>query len=51
MKTSVTVDEVGRLVLPKSILEAIGIFGRTVVTVEVAGNAAWITGSEHFRSD
>jgi bifunctional DNA-binding transcriptional regulator/antitoxin component of YhaV-PrlF toxin-antitoxin module len=30
MKTSVTVDEVGRLVLPKTIREAIGVYGRDV---------------------
>jgi hypothetical protein len=49
MKMSVTMDEVGRLVLPKSIREAIGIVGRTVVSVEVAGNAARITGPQPVR--
>ena len=42
-------DEVGRLVLPKSIREAIGIVGRTVVSVEVTGNAARITGPQPVR--
>ncbi len=39
MKTSVMVDEVGRLVLPKNIREAIGVFGRMSVNVEVVDNA------------
>jgi hypothetical protein len=43
MKTNVTVDEVGRLVLPKNIREAIGVFGRMSVNVEVVDNAARIT--------
>ena len=42
-------DEVGRLVLPKSIREAIGIAGRMVVSVEVVGNAARITGPQPVR--
>lgn len=46
MKTSVTVDEVGRLVLPKEIREAIGLVGRTSVTIEVVGQAAQITAPE-----
>ncbi len=46
MKTSVTVDEVGRLVLPKEIREAIGVLGRTSVTVEVVGQTAQITAPE-----
>jgi bifunctional DNA-binding transcriptional regulator/antitoxin component of YhaV-PrlF toxin-antitoxin module len=46
MKTSVTVDEVGRLVLPKGIREAIGVFGRMAVSVEVVGHAAYITAPE-----
>ena len=46
MKTIVTVDEVGRLVLPKNIREAIGIVGRTTVKVEVVDNAACITAPE-----
>ena len=43
MKTTVVVDEVGRLVLPKEIREAIGVFGRTPLTVEVIGNSAHIS--------
>jgi len=43
MKTSVTVDEVGRLVLPKEIREAIGVSGRMTVNVEVVDNAARIS--------
>lgn len=46
MKTSVTVDEVGRLVLPKNIREAIGVLGRMSVNVEVVDNAARITAPE-----
>jgi bifunctional DNA-binding transcriptional regulator/antitoxin component of YhaV-PrlF toxin-antitoxin module len=49
MKTSLTVDEVGRLVLPKSIREAIGIVGRMTVNVEVVGNAARINAPEPAR--
>jgi len=43
MKTTVLVDEVGRMVLPKSIREAIGIFGRVNVCVEVVAGAAQIS--------
>ena len=46
MKATVTVDEVGRMVLPKGIREAIGISGRTTVNIEVVDNAARITGPE-----
>lgn len=46
MKTSVIVDEVGRLVLPKNIREAIGVFGRTSVNVEVVDRAARISAPE-----
>ena len=46
MRTCVTVDEVGRLVLPKEIREAIGVFGRMAVNVEVVGRAARITAPE-----
>jgi bifunctional DNA-binding transcriptional regulator/antitoxin component of YhaV-PrlF toxin-antitoxin module len=46
MKASVTVDQVGRLVLPKNIREAIGVFGRMAVQVEVVGHAARITAAE-----
>lgn len=43
MKSTVLVDEVGRLVLPKEIREAIGIFGRMSVQVEVVGGSAQIS--------
>ena len=43
MKTSVTMDESGRLVLPKNIRQAIGVFGAGAVNVEVVGHAARIT--------
>lgn len=43
MKATISMDEVGRLVLPKGIREAIGIVGRMVVNVEVVDNAALIT--------
>jgi bifunctional DNA-binding transcriptional regulator/antitoxin component of YhaV-PrlF toxin-antitoxin module len=43
MKRNVVVDEVGRLVLPKEIREAIGVFGRTSVQVEVVNNIAQLS--------
>lgn len=46
MKASIVVDEVGRLVLPKEIREAIGVFGRTSVQVEVVNNTARISTPE-----
>ena len=46
MKATVTVDEVGRMVLPKGIREAIGVSGRTTVKIEVVDNAARITAPE-----
>jgi bifunctional DNA-binding transcriptional regulator/antitoxin component of YhaV-PrlF toxin-antitoxin module len=46
MKVTVMVDEVGRLVLPKEVREAIGVFGRMSVRVEVVDNAALITAPE-----
>lgn len=49
MKATVTVDDVGRLVLPKNIREAIGVFGRTSVSVEVVDNSARITAPEPVR--
>ena len=42
MKTTVTVDEVGRMVLPKPVREAIGISGRTNVTIEIISGTAQI---------
>jgi hypothetical protein len=46
MKRNVVVDEVGRLVLPKEIREAIGVFGRTSVQVEVVNNIAQLSAVE-----
>ena len=46
MKATVTVDEVGRMVLPKGIREAIGVSGRTTVKIEVIDNTARITAPE-----
>jgi bifunctional DNA-binding transcriptional regulator/antitoxin component of YhaV-PrlF toxin-antitoxin module len=46
MKTSVMVDEVGRLVLPKNIREAIGLVGRMAVNLEVVGQAVRLTAPE-----
>ena len=43
MKKGVTIDEVGRLVLPKSVREALGIRGRTQVEVEVVGDRVRIS--------
>ena len=43
MKADVIVDEVGRLVLPKDIREAIGVFGRTSLRLEVVDNSVLIT--------
>jgi AbrB family looped-hinge helix DNA binding protein len=46
MKTAITVDEVGRMVLPKSIREAIGLTGRSTVSVEVVGQTVHIVAPE-----
>ena len=43
MKTTVTVDEVGRMVLPKPIREAMGITGRANVSVEMVAGTAQIS--------
>lgn len=43
MKTTVMVDEVGRMVLPKPVREAIGISGRMSVNVEVVSGIAQIS--------
>lgn len=48
MKANIVVDEVGRLVLPKEIREAIGIFGRMSLQVEVVGRAARISAPDVF---
>jgi bifunctional DNA-binding transcriptional regulator/antitoxin component of YhaV-PrlF toxin-antitoxin module len=46
MKTTISMDKVGRLVLPKRIREAIGIEGCMVINVEVVDNIALITAPE-----
>jgi bifunctional DNA-binding transcriptional regulator/antitoxin component of YhaV-PrlF toxin-antitoxin module len=46
MKTTVTVDEVGRLVLPKRVREAIGVCGRMRLTVDVIENSARLRAPE-----
>ncbi len=43
MKTTVMVDEVGRMVLPKPAREAIGISGRMNVSIEVVSGTAQIS--------
>jgi hypothetical protein len=43
MKATVIVDEVGRIVLPKKFLKAIGIFGRTSIHVELVNNAVQVS--------
>ena len=40
------VDEVGRMVLPKAVREAIGISGRTSVNIEIVSGAAQISAIE-----
>ncbi len=46
MKTTVMVDKVGRMVLPKPIREAIGISGPTSVNIEVVSGTAQISALE-----
>lgn len=43
MKAVATVDEVGRLVLPKAVREAMGVFGRSQVILEVFGGKTQIS--------
>jgi bifunctional DNA-binding transcriptional regulator/antitoxin component of YhaV-PrlF toxin-antitoxin module len=43
MKSTVLIDEVGRMVLPKPLREAIGISGRTNVSVEIVAGIAQIS--------
>jgi bifunctional DNA-binding transcriptional regulator/antitoxin component of YhaV-PrlF toxin-antitoxin module len=43
MKLELVVDEVGRLVLPKEIREAIGISGRTSVQAEIVNGTVQIS--------
>lgn len=46
MKTTVMIDEVGRMVLPKSVREAIGIAGRMSVNIEIVAGAAHLSALE-----
>lgn len=46
MKTTVMVDEVGRLVLPKPVRDAIGVSGRMSVNIEVVSGTAQISAPE-----
>jgi len=50
MKTFVMVDKVGRLVSPKDIREAIGVFGRMALSVEVVGHVAHLAVHDPARS-
>jgi AbrB family looped-hinge helix DNA binding protein len=43
MSTSLTVDEVGRIVLPKPVREALGIRGRARLNLEVVGETAQLS--------
>lgn len=43
MSVSLTVDEVGRIVLPKPVREALGISGRARLKVEVVGETAQLS--------
>jgi bifunctional DNA-binding transcriptional regulator/antitoxin component of YhaV-PrlF toxin-antitoxin module len=47
MKTTVMVDKVGRMVLPKPVREAIGISGPMSVNIEVVSGTAQISTPEH----
>ena len=43
MKTTVLIDEVGRMVLPKSVRQAIGIAGRMSVNIEIVAGTAHLS--------
>lgn len=43
MKTTIIVDEVGRIVLPKEIREAIGVSGRAALQAEVVNGTVQIS--------
>jgi len=51
MKSTVVVDEFGRLVLPKSVRAAMGIFGRTPLMIEVVGEKAELAAAEPVRTE
>lgn len=46
MKTTILVDEAGRLVLPKDIREALGVCGRATLQAEVVNGTVQISPSE-----
>lgn len=46
MKTTIIVDDVGRLVLPKEIRRAIGVSGRTALQAEVVNGTVQISPPE-----
>ena len=46
MKTTILVDEVGRLVLPKDIREALGLRGRATLQAEVVNGTVQISPAE-----
>ena len=51
MKTTVLVDKVGRMVLPKPIREAIGITGPMSVNIEIVSGTAQISALEGRRGE
>ena len=50
MKTEVTVDQAGRLVLPKNFRNALGVSGRTSVLLEWVNNAVQISAPPRVHS-
>ncbi len=50
MKLTVPIDEVGRIVLPKSVRESLGISGRSRVSLEVFGGKAEISATDETAS-
>jgi bifunctional DNA-binding transcriptional regulator/antitoxin component of YhaV-PrlF toxin-antitoxin module len=51
MKATVSIDDVGRMVLPKAIREAMGVFGRGSVILEVLAGKAQISVAEPPHSE
>lgn len=51
MKATVPIDDVGRMVLPKAIREAMGVFGRGSLNLEVLAGKTQISVSEPPRSE
>ena len=51
MKTTVVVDEFGRIVLPRAVRTALGIFGRTPLTLEVVGEKAELAATTPPRGE